>query len=96
MNYVKAVYGLKSPRLSEKSTRGAVDRWYVFDITVSWGKEEIKSAVQLLFDVLVEKVNVVNLKGKEKRFGRFLGRRPNEKKAYVKLKPGFSIELSSS
>ena len=49
-------------------------------------KPEIKAAVELLFKVQVESVQVLNRKGKVKRFGRFVGRRRNERKAYVSLR----------
>ena len=58
-------------------------------------KPEIKAAVELLFKVQVESVQVVNVGGKEKRFGRFTGRRRNWKKAYVCLKPGQEINFAA-
>ena len=53
-----------------------------------------KAAVELLFKVQVEDVQVLNRKGKAKRFGRFVGRRRNERKAYVSLKDGQEINLA--
>jgi len=58
-------------------------------------KLEIKAAVELLFKVQVESVQVVNQKGKAKRFGRFEGRRNHTKKAYVSLKPGQEINFEA-
>jgi large subunit ribosomal protein L23 len=55
-------------------------------------KKEIAQAVELLFEVKVETVQVVNVKGKTKRFQQSNGRRANWKKAYVKLADGTSIE----
>jgi large subunit ribosomal protein L23 len=49
--------------------------------------------VELLFKVEVASVNVLNTKGKQKRFGRFVGRRDNQRKAYVNLKPGQEINF---
>ncbi|MNN68422.1 50S ribosomal protein L23 [compost metagenome] len=57
-------------------------------------KPEIKAAVELLFKVQVESVQVLNRKGKVKRFGRFVGRRRNERKAYVSLKDGQEIDFA--
>jgi large subunit ribosomal protein L23 len=57
-------------------------------------KPEIKAAVELLFKVQVESVQVLNRKGKVKRFGRFVGRRRNERKAYVSLKEGQEIDFA--
>ncbi|MCZ8074314.1 MAG: 50S ribosomal protein L23, partial [Paucibacter sp.] len=57
-------------------------------------KPEIKAAVELMFKVEVEAVNVVNVKGKVKRFGRSIGRRDHVKKAYVSLKAGQELNFS--
>jgi large subunit ribosomal protein L23 len=57
-------------------------------------KPEIKAAVQLLFKVDVKGVSVVNTKGKTKRFGKTIGRRDNDRKAYVTLMPGQEMNLS--
>jgi large subunit ribosomal protein L23 len=57
-------------------------------------KPEIKAAVELMFKVEVQSVNVVNTKGKSKRFGKSMGRRDNVRKAYVTLKPGQELNIS--
>jgi large subunit ribosomal protein L23 len=57
-------------------------------------KPEVKAAVELLFKVQVESVQILNQKGKEKRFGRFQGRRNDVRKAYVSLKPGQEINFA--
>ena len=57
-------------------------------------KQQVKKAVELMFDVEVESVQVLNVKGKQKRFGRTLGKRSDTKKAYVRLKPGNDIDFS--
>jgi large subunit ribosomal protein L23 len=59
-------------------------------------KPEIKAAVELMFKVEVESVQVLNQKGKAKRSGRFLGRRSNVRKAYVCLKPGQEINFAET
>ena len=56
----------------------------------------IKKAVELMFDVEVDSVQVLNVKGKVKRFGRALGKRSDWKKAYVKLKAGHDIDFASA
>jgi large subunit ribosomal protein L23 len=79
-----------APVISEKATMvGEKRRQVVFEVVKDATKAEIKAAVELMFKeqkVEVAAVNVVNLKGKEKRHGRFVGRRRDVKKAYVSLK----------
>ena len=58
-------------------------------------KPEVKAAVELLFNVKVDSVQILNVKGKVKRFGRFTGRRSDWKKAYVSLTPGQEIDFSA-
>lgn len=87
---------LQAPVISEKSTRLAEqeNKQYVFKVKKSANKDNIKKAVELMFNVQVDSVHVLNVKGKAKRFGRFVGKRSDWKKAYIKLKPGFNIDLS--
>ena len=88
---------LLAPTVSEKSTY--VSEKYnqvVFRVTPDATKPEIKAAVELLFKVKVKGVQVSNVKGKEKRFGRFMGRRRNWKKAYVSLMPGQEINFQAT
>jgi large subunit ribosomal protein L23 len=95
MNQIELMRTLVAPVVSEKSTAGAEKyRQFVFRVKPSASKLQIKSAVELMFSVKVESVRVLNVKGKSKRFGRFMGHRSDWKKAYVKLKPGFDIELA--
>ncbi|MBP7710966.1 MAG: 50S ribosomal protein L23 [Gammaproteobacteria bacterium] len=85
---------LLSPHVSEKSTRIAdKSRQFVFEVVPDATKPEIKQAVELMFKVEVEGVQVVNVAGKRKRFGRMAGRRPDWKKAYVRLKAGHDIDF---
>ena len=81
---------LVAPIISEKATMvGEKNRQVVFEVLADATKAEIKAAVELLFKeqkVEVSAVNVVNVKGKQKRHGRFEGRRRDVKKAYVSLK----------
>ena len=84
-----------APVVSEKSTFVADKRdQVVFRVAKDATKPEIKAAVELMFKVEVESVKVSNVKGKEKRFGRFMGRRNHWKKAYVCLKPGQEINFA--
>lgn len=80
---------LVAPQVSEKSTFvGEKHNQYVFRVAADATKPEIKAAVELMFKTKVRSVQVSNVKGKEKRFGRFVGRRGSWKKAYVSLMPG--------
>jgi len=85
-----------APVVSEKSTLVAdKNRQYVFRVADGATKPEVKAAIELLFKTKVQSVTVLNVKGKEKRFGRFVGRRSNWKKAYVSLKPGQEINFAA-
>ena len=84
-----------APVVSEKSTMVAdKNRQYVFRVADAATKPEIKAAVELLFKTKVDSVTVARVKGKEKRFGRSLGRRNNWKKAYVRLAEGQEINFA--
>ena len=86
---------LLAPVVSEKSTFVADKRdQVVFKVARDATKPEIKAAVELMFKVQVDSVKVANVKGKQKRFGRFIGRRDHWKKAYVCLKPGQEINFA--
>ncbi len=75
---------LVAPIVSEKATAVAEKSNHIlFKVLQDATKPEIKAAVELLFKVEVDKVSVVNIKGKTKRFGRSIGRRDNIRKAYV-------------
>ena len=85
-----------APVVSEKSTFVAdKNRQYVFRVADRATKPEIKAAVELMFKVQVNQVQTANIKGKEKRFGRFIGRRRSWKKAFVSLKPGQEINFAA-
>ncbi len=86
---------LLAPQISEKATFIAdKNEQVVFVVTSDATKPEIKAAVELLFKVQVKSVQVSNLKGKVKRFGRTMGRRGDVKKAFVCLKPGQEINFA--
>ena len=86
---------LLAPVISEKATHIAdKHEQVVFRVVQDATKPEVKAAVELMFKVQVEKVQIANVMGKEKRFGRFVGRRRHWKKAYVCLKPGQEINFA--
>ena len=98
---------IKRPLLTEKSARlretgGAASapaegasyaQKVVFEVARDANKLEVRRAVQELFKVSVQHVRTIVVRGKEKRIGRFAGRRPSWKKAFVTLKPGGNIEF---
>jgi large subunit ribosomal protein L23 len=97
---------IKRPLLTEKGTRlretggqaGApakeeVEQQLLFEVSPDANKIEIRQAVEKLFNVHVTQVRTQIVRGKEKRIGRFVGRRPHWKKAIVTLQPGETIEF---
>lgn len=95
MNVERLMQVILAPVVTEKSTNIAEKNNQVaFLVATDATKPEIKAAVELLFKVEVAGVQVTNRKGKEKRFGRFIGRRRNERKAYVSLKAGQEIDFA--
>jgi large subunit ribosomal protein L23 len=86
---------LLAPQISEKATAVAdKNEQVIFIVAPDATKPEIKAAVELLFKVQVESVQVANMKGKVKRFGRSMGRRSDVRKAFVCLKPGQEINFA--
>jgi large subunit ribosomal protein L23 len=95
MNQERLFNVLLGPIVSEKSTMIADKNEQVaFRVLQDATKTEVKAAVELLFKVQVEKVAILNQKGKKKRFGRFNGRRGDVRKAYVSLAPGQEINFA--
>ena len=87
---------LLAPQISEKATYIAdKNEQVVFKVASDATKPEVKAAVELLFKVQVESVQVLNVKGKVKRSGRTIGRRKDWKKAFVCLKPGQEINFAA-
>ncbi|MET0072330.1 MAG: 50S ribosomal protein L23 [Candidatus Thiodiazotropha sp.] len=96
MNNERLMKVLLSPVVSEKSSVVAdSNQQYTFRVATDATKREIAKAVEKLFEVEVERVQVVNCKGKQKRFGQVMGRRSDWKKAYVRLKPGNDIDFAA-
>tara|TARA_R110002096_G_scaffold46751_11_gene125186 strand:- start:7487 stop:7795 length:309 start_codon:yes stop_codon:yes gene_type:complete len=83
---------IQGPHMSEKAHIAAEKNQVVLKVRTDATKKEVAQAVELLFEVKVDNVQVVNVKGKTKRFQQTQGRRPDWKKAYVKLADGVAIE----
>ena len=81
------------PLITEKSTQLMEEGKYVFVVAKKANKIEIAKAVAEVFNVKVANVNTVNVSGRMKRMGRFVGKRSDYKKAIVKLAPGETIEF---
>ena len=95
MNQERLLKVLVAPVISEKSTMVAEKlNQAAFVVVPDATKAEVKAAVELLFKVQVKSVQILNLKGKQKRFGRSEGRRSDVRKAYVCLKPGQDINFA--
>lgn len=86
---------LLAPVVSEKSTMvGEKHGQVVFRVVPDATKQEVKAAIELLFKVQVESVQMVNVKGKTALFGRFAGKHSDVRKAYVTLKSGQEINFA--
>lgn len=75
-----------APLITEKSMSGIADKKYAFKVAKDANKYDIKDAVEKLFNVKVEKVNTINMRGHVRRMGRYEGTTPAWKKAVVTLK----------
>ena len=85
---------LKKPVLTEKSLLlQQNENKYTYDVDLTANKTEVKVAVEKMLDVKVESVNIMNVKPKTKRMGRYVGKTKRRRKAIVKLKEGYSINL---
>ena len=86
---------LLAPVVTEKSTRAAEQGGQVvFNVVPSANRNDVKAAIEQAFEVEVESVRILNMKGKNKRFGRTLGKRIDRKKAYIRLKDGSDIDFA--
>ena len=96
MNQERLMQVLLAPQISEKATYVAdKHEQVVFRVASDATKPEIKAAVELLFKVEVEAVQVANVKGKVKRFKGFAAKRSDVKKAIVTLADGQSIDVAT-
>ncbi len=94
MNQERLLTVLLGPHVSEKTAIAAdKNNQHVFKVICSAKKQEIKKAVEKLFDVKVAAVNTINMKGKNKRFGQRAGKRTDWKKAIVTLEAGHDIDF---
>lgn len=96
MNEHRIFQIIKSPHISEKAASvGDKSNQHVFKVSPDARKDEIKSAIELIFKVKVSKVCTSNVKGKTKRQGTRVGKRSDWKKAYVSLEQGHEIDLAA-
>ncbi|MCC7121638.1 MAG: 50S ribosomal protein L23 [Gammaproteobacteria bacterium] len=96
MNEERLLQVLVAPRMSEKAMRLSADSQYVFRVLRNATKPEIKTAVEKLFNVQVKNVRVLNVRADGTHFRGRVGAHSAWKKAYVTLKPGFTIELGGA
>lgn len=83
------------PHVTEKAVSGSDANIHMFKVATDATKREIKSAVQFLFEVEVADVRTLNVKGKQKTFGKRAGKRKDWKKAYVRLAEGQSLDVAA-
>jgi len=96
MNQARLMQVLLAPHNSEKANIVAEkNRQYVFKVLKNSTKLEVKQAVELLFNVKVQSVQMLNVKGKQKTFGRIRGKRAHWKKSYVRLEEGYDIVFAN-
>ena len=89
----QVVYG---PHVTEKSVaQSEISNMHTFKVSVDSTKREIKQAVEMLFEVKVDNVRTVNVKGKQKNFGRRAGKRKDWKKAYIRLAEGQTLNVEA-
>ncbi|MDI9819616.1 MULTISPECIES: 50S ribosomal protein L23 [unclassified Legionella] len=95
MNAERLLMILREPHTSEKTTVMA-DKYkqFTFKVLKTATKQEIKQAVEKMFNVKVKSVSVVNVKGKRKRFKQLSGKRSDWKKAFVSLQESYDIDFS--
>ncbi|MDP3705406.1 MAG: 50S ribosomal protein L23 [Legionellaceae bacterium] len=95
MNAEKLMMVLREPHTSEKATVLAEKfKQYTFKVLKTATKDEIKQAVEKMFNVKVQSVSVLNVKGKKKRFKQLSGKRNDWKKAFVSLHPDYDIDFT--
>ena len=96
MSNIKILSVIRAPRVSEKTARiQEQSNQYVFEVATTATKADVKAAIEQIFEVKVESVNVVNVKGKQKAFRSRMGRRGDWRKAYVKLADGQTIDVTA-
>ncbi len=94
MNKDRLYQILLSPRVTEKTAKvGDESNQYVFQVAIDANKAEVRAAVENLFEVNVESVRIVNVKGKSKSFRMRPGKRNDWKKAYVRVQEGQTLDF---
>jgi len=97
MNEERLLRIILAPHMSEKAAIGTEKRGeYVFQVSQDANKIEVKQAIEYLFNTKVDKVRVVNVKSKPRRFGSIIGKKKGWKKAYVTLLEGQHIDMTGS
>lgn len=86
---------IQAPVVTEKSTLVSQDSQFVFNVVPSATKYEIAKAVEMIFRVKVVGVNIQNRPGKVKRFRGRIGKRPDQKRAFVRLEKGQTIDMGA-
>ena len=81
------------PLVTEKTMAQENQNTVVFEVAKGTNKIQIKQAIEEIFNVKVDSVNVVNQKPRTKRMGRYIGKTNHLKKAYIKLKDGYKIDI---
>jgi large subunit ribosomal protein L23 len=86
---------IRAPHISEKSARAQEHNQYVFEVAAGADKKKVKAAVEAMFTVKVEAVNIANVRGKSKSFRQRAGARSGWRKAYVRLEAGQTIDVTA-
>lgn len=94
MNQARILKVLLAPHISEKSANAAESNQYVFKVSSDATKPEVKAAIESLFSVKVQSVNMTNIKGKTKMFKGRAGKRNDIRKAIVRLAPGQELDIA--
>lgn len=93
INSRSALFLIKQAWITEKSGSLAPQRKYIFKVNNKANKTEVKKAIESIYGVNIQSVNVINIKGKEKRLGKSIGKTSNYKKAIITLKEGQKIDI---
>jgi len=91
----KVYHVVFGPHVTEKAVMAGDSNIHAFKVAVGATKRDIKLAIEMLFEVKVDDVRTVNVKGKAKNFGKRQGKRKDWKKAYVRLAEGQSLDISA-
>lgn len=84
---------IKRPLITEKTTQLVEQGKYTFEVAAKANKVEVKNAIETIFEVEVESVNIINVRKKEKRVGKYSGLRPAVRKAVITLKAGHTLDV---